>query len=141
MARFKLHGKTYTTSALDEITLKDLVLFNTQAEATGITRKWSDVERVSAELSQLTPAEADRHPEKFLAIAVTIWASRRTSGEDITFDEAIDFPIKDIEFLPEPEDRKPGKRQGAKKAPKKRSTRTSGPADEPPAEGLAHSST
>ena len=133
MARFKLHGKIYTTAALDEVSLKDLVLFNSQAEEIGMARKWSDVERVTAEMSGLTTAEADQHPEKLLLIAVTVWATRRIAGDAVTFGEAIDFPMNAIEFLPEPEDRKPGKRKGAaKKAPAKKSTRTSAAAVEQP---------
>lgn len=134
MARFKLYDRVYTTAALDELTLKDLVLFNSQAEEIGMARKWSDVERISAELSELSTEEADQHPERLLIIAVTVWATRRTAGDQVTFGEAIDFPLSAIEFLPEPQDRKPGKRKGAaKKAPAK-STPTSAPADESPAD-------
>lgn len=125
--RFKLQNKVYNAAALDEITLRDLVLFNTQAEQMGLARKWSDVERVSRELAAMSRAEADGHPEKFLAIAVTIWATRRTQGDDVTLEQAIDFPMNAIEFLPEPEDRKPGKRKApAKKAgAARKATRTS----------------
>lgn len=126
--RFKLDGKVYSTASLDEISLRDLVLFNTQAEEIGLTRKWSDVERVAHELETLPAKEADLHPEKLLVIAVTIWASRRLAGDQLTFGEAIDFPTSHLEWLPEPEDRKPGKGKGAKKAPAKKSTRTSAPA-------------
>ena len=134
-ARFRLHGKLYSTAALDEISLKDLVLFNSQAEEIGMARKWSDVERAAFEVASMTPAEADLHPDKLLVIAVTIWASRRMAGDLVTFGEAIDFPVKDIEFLPATEDRKPGKRNGARKAPAKKaskSTRTSAPVAAPP---------
>ena len=126
MARFKLRGKVYSTAALDELPLKALVLFDDQAAEIGMSRRWSDVETAAAEISAAKSADAEFHPSRYLVIAVTIWASRLTSGEPLTFGEAIDFPLKDIEFLPEPEDRKPGKAKGAKKAPAKR-TPTSAP--------------
>jgi len=133
VARFKLHGKVYAMSALDEVSLKDVVLFNSQAEEIGLRRKWSDVERVAVEIAEMPPDEADAHPEKLLAIAVTIWATRRVAGDSVTFGEAIDFPMNAIDFLPDTEDRRPGKRKGAKTAPAKkaRTPRASAPAAEP----------
>jgi hypothetical protein len=130
MARFKLQGRTYNTAALDEISLKDLLVFNSQAEDMGLRRNWADVERVSEELAQLDPVKADQHPERFLVISTTIWAARRIAGDVVTLDEAVSFPLREIEFLPEPGDRKPGKPKGAKKAPAK-SARTSGRVSEP----------
>jgi hypothetical protein len=124
MARFKLHGRTYNTAALDEISLKDLLMFNSQAEDLGLRRNWADVERVLEELATMSRDDAERHPERFLVISTTIWAARRIAGEDVTLEQAVDFEIKAIEFLPEPQDHQPGKRKGvAKKAPAKKSTR------------------
>lgn len=142
MARFKLHDRTYSTAALDEISLKDLLLFNSQAEDLGLRRNWSDVERVSEELANLPVAEADRHPERFLVISTTIWAARRVAGEDVTLAEAVDFEIKAIEFIPDPQDHKSGKRKGAKKsAPKSRPQKASAPVDEAGDDSPASTST
>jgi hypothetical protein len=94
------------------------VLFNTQAADMGLAEKWSDVERISAEFDAMSEAEAENHPDKLLMIGVTVWVSRRASGEDLSFGDALDFPISSLDFLPEPEDRKPGKPKGAKKPQK-----------------------
>lgn len=129
MARFKLGEKVYSPAGLDEISLKDLVLFNTQAEQMGLSARWSDVEQAGQEMAELSEADAERHPNKMLVIAVTIWIARRGAGEDLSFGEAIDFPMSAITFLADPEDRKPGKPKGAKKAPAKRTPKASAPAE------------
>lgn len=130
VARFKIGKKVYSTAALDEISLKDLMLFNTQAADMGLTERWSDVERISQEMANMTEAEAETHPGKMLMVGVTVWAARRIAGEQVTFDEAVSIPVGSIVFLPATEDRKPGPTKGAK--PRK--------ASEPDADDLAPSS-
>lgn len=122
MARFKLGEKVYSPAGLDEVSLKDLVLFNTQAADMGLAERWSDVEAASEEIAAMSERDAERHPGKFLVIAVTIWIARRAAGEDLSFGDAIDFPMSSISFIADPEDRKPGKRNGAKKAAPARQT-------------------
>ena len=130
MARFKLGDKVYSPAGLDEVSLKDLVLFNTQAADMGLAERWSDVESASMEIATLSERDAERHPGKHLVIAVTIWISRRAAGEDLSFGDAIDFPMSSIEFIADPEDHKPGKRNGAKRsAPAKRTPKASAPAE------------
>lgn len=115
--RIKIGDKVYPTVARDEISLRDLMLFNTQAEEFGVT--WGDVEQVMGEWEGLTEEQAERHPQKFLVIGVTLWMSRRAAGEDVTFSEAVDVNLADVDFLPEPQDKSPGKAKAAKKkAPK-----------------------
>lgn len=121
--RFKINGKTYDTATVDEISLRDVVLFNRQAADVGLDVKWADVERISNEMAELGDTDVP-HPDALVMFAVTIWAARRVAGDDVTLSEALDVPMKDIEFL---EARKvPKDRQPKKKA---RSTRpVSGPA-------------
>lgn len=125
--RFRLNGKTYEMSAINEISLKDLVLFNTQAEDMGLRNfRWDDVERTYQEISKLkSPQEAAKHPNRHLMIAVTVWISRQKAGDNVTLEEAISFGMDEIEFLPDPEDRKPGPTRGAskRKAPAKKATK------------------
>lgn len=113
--RFKLGDKTYETAGLDEVSLRDLVLFNTQAAEIGLASRWSDVEAAAEEFDSLTEEEVRRHPDNMLVMAVTIWITRRAAGEDLSFGDAIDIPISKIEILPDPGDHKPGKPRGAKK--------------------------
>jgi hypothetical protein len=102
-ARFKIGARVYTTAALDEISLKDLIVFGREAEAIGLPAKWSDIERIASEAADLPDGE--EHPDALLLVGVTIWASRRAAGDDVTFEQSIDFPLKDLSFLPSPTDR------------------------------------
>ena len=130
MARFKIGDRIYTTASLDEVSLRDLIKFNSQAAELGIAERWPDIERLAQVFDGLTEAEAEAHPDKLLLIGVTIWVSRRVAGEDLAFGDAIDIPLSQLEFIPDPEDRKPGKAKGAK--PRKSTPRSA--ADESPAE-------
>lgn len=137
MPRFKIGERIYHSTTLEDLSLKDIVLFNQQADEIGLQARWADLEQASEEIAEMTVAEADRHPHKFLVIAATVWASRRLAGEDLAFGEAIDFPASDFVLLPEPEDKKPGKPKGAskpRKAPKK--TVASSPAGDPEPETM-----
>ena len=128
--RFRIGKTVYVMPGMDEISLRDIVRFNTEATALGIDERWGDVVRASREMSGMTEQRAEEHDLSALVLAASIWLARRTAGEDISFEDAIDIPQSAIEWLVSPEDHKPGKRKAAKKAATK-STRTSAPADEP----------
>lgn len=126
--RFRLRGKLYEMSSINEISLKDLLLFNTQAEELGIPERWADVELAALDMSAMkTAREGLTHPMRNVVIAVTVWISRRAAGEDLSFSDAIDFPLAEVEFLPDPGDRKAGPTKGAaKKRPAKKGSKASG---------------
>lgn len=119
MPRFQIGETIYNTASLDELSLKDIVLFDSQAAEIGLDARWSDLEQAATDMAAMTGDEADRHPRKILVIAVTIWAARRMAGEQIKFGDAIDFPANSMRLLPEAGDKKPGKPKAAKKAAKK----------------------
>jgi hypothetical protein len=123
--RIKVAGKVYTPIARDEVSLRDLMLFNHQARDFGIT--WAEVTEMMEEWDDLSEEEAASHPNLYMVIGVTIWMSRRAAGEDLTFSEAVDVNLGDVDFIPDPEDRKPGKAKGAKK-PRKASVPAESPA-------------
>lgn len=128
--RFRLDGKVYSVGALEDVSLRDVMLFNTQAADMGLAATWADVERVSEEMSAADKDEAEKHPDALLMLGVTIWATRRIAGDEVTFGDAVDFPLSALTWLPDTEDRKPGKgkaRKGSKSKPK-----ASGAADVPP---------
>lgn len=128
--RFKIKKKVYTTSAVNEISLRHLIVFNNQAADMGIKERWADVELLAAQFSDMTPEECEAHEARWLVLGVTIWATRRIAGEEITFEEAVDIKMSDLTFLPDvatPQDRKPGKAKGRKTARPK----ASAPAAEP----------
>lgn len=120
--RFKVSGKVYRLDSLDEVSLRDVMLFNAQSEDMGLHRAWSDVERLGEVFATLSEAEAEAHPEKHLLIVASIWAAKRVNGEDTTLDDMLKGLriYKDLEFLPDTTDRAPGKAKGAKRSPAKR---------------------
>lgn len=130
--RFRLDGKVYSVGALEDVSLRDVMLFNTQAADMGLTATWADVERVAEEMSEADKDAAEKHPDALLMLGVTIWATRRIAGDEVTFGDAVDFPLSALVWLPDTEDRKPGKgkaRKGGKSKPKQKA---SGAADVPP---------
>lgn len=129
MSRFSINGKVYSTSALDEVPLRDLILFNTQAAEMGLSERWNDIERIATDFATLTPKQADQHPDKLLVFAVTIWVSRRMAGEDLTFGQAVDIPLSSLQMIPDPADKKP--KANPTKGPKRQ---VSAPASDQPAD-------
>lgn len=117
-ARFKIGDKVYSTAALDEISIRDLVVFNTEVADLGLHYTWADVERIGNEMAEMPDQEALHHPDAMFITGVTIWASRRAAGDSVTFLEAIDIKIKDLEFLPSTQDHvgptKAAKKSGSK---------------------------
>lgn len=134
--RFKLDGKVYSVGALEDVSLRDVMLFNTQAADMGLAATWADVERVSEEMSAADKDEAEKHPDALLMLGVTIWATRRIAGDEVTFGDAVDFPLSALVWLPDTEDRKPGKgkaRKGSKSKPKQKASGAAGVPPEPSA--------
>lgn len=119
MSRISIGGKVYETRSVDKISLKDLVTFRSQAADLGLDTSFSQVEAMIA----LPVAELEAHPDNLLALAVTVWATRRVAGDDVTLAEAIDVPMADIQWLPDPEDHKPGEA----KRPTSRTRKASAP--------------
>lgn len=117
--RFRIGDRTYSTASLDEVSLRDVMLFQTQAADMGLTVSWADVEAAAVEMSALPQDEAGSHPQALLMLGVTVWAARRLAGEDVTFEEAVDFPMASMTFLDSPQDRKPGKAKARKGKPRK----------------------
>lgn len=120
--RFKIEGRVYDVAHLDDISLKDMLQFEQQATDAGVPMSWADVEELAVSAKAATEMEALK------VTAALVWLSRRVAGEtDLTFGEALNIKVKDIDFLPETGDRKPGP-TGARKGPKKKSTQRSAPA-------------
>lgn len=109
--RFKIDGKVYDTASVDEISLRDVLMFNKQAADMGLPATWADVERIAAETAALAeqakadgkkPEDMAPHPDALLMFAVTVWASRRIAGDDVTLEQAVDVPMSSIEIVEGP---------------------------------------
>lgn len=123
--RLKIRGQVYSSVQLDDIELGDIVLFNSHAIRDNLPVTWADIERAGREIQNLPDAEVGAHPMYPLTLGAAIWLSMRAAGEDVTFAEALKVKASDIDLLPEPEDKKPGKPKGATK-PRKASAAGSG---------------
>lgn len=100
-------GKVYDAADLDLIPLRDILLFEQQTKDMGRAVEWSQIEAWGEQLDALkTDDEKARHPGAMWLTAVTVWASRRIAGENVNFDEAVNIPMRDLVFLPDPQDRK-----------------------------------
>lgn len=103
--RFKLGTKEYETASVEDVTLHDTLVFEKQMRELGRPMAWPELMQMIFELAQISdPVERGKHPDGMWSLAVTIWASRRAAGEDVTVAQAADFRLSDLEWLPdEPE--------------------------------------
>lgn len=127
--RVSIKGKVYDVAQLDDVTLRDTLVFEAQMAELGRPMTWPDMLDIIAKLSQIEDEqERGRHPDATWSLAVTVWATRRLAGESVTIAEAADFRIPaDIEWVVEPDPS--ADRTGA----------ASDPLEGQPAEGLAGS--
>jgi hypothetical protein len=107
--RFQIaDGPIYRFDAVERLTLKDYLLLEHQSEGLGRRITSNELETWQNEFAKLkTDEERKAYPNGAWLLAITLWAARRTGGDDISFDEAISFPMKDLRILPDPGDNAP----------------------------------
>lgn len=133
--KIKIGDQIYDAAALDELSLKTLLQLQRETADFGHPLNAADIQRISVELAALPDDQARaQHPDALWLTAVTIWAARKLAGEQVTFEDAIDFPLSSLTYLPDPQDRvgpqKPRPRKGSGadgKHPRKSATKTSEP--------------
>jgi hypothetical protein len=132
---FRSGGKVYELAEMDQVSLRDIVTFPREAaQVLGEPMTWSQFQDHLNEMEALDEEERAAHPLSDFVMTVLIWISRRAAGETVTYGECLDAPFEWVE-MKVPQDRQPGKAKGAKKAPAKKSTRTSARAAAGPAGG------
>lgn len=99
MMRFKISGRLYTAASLTEVSLRDLLLFEVQTEEMGLPLRWADQLNISEEITALPKEERGKHPKMLQLLAVTVWATRRVAGDKVTFSEALDFSLDQLEWV------------------------------------------
>ena len=105
--KFKIGPVTYDMSSLDLLSLKDILLLEKETAELGNPLRWSDIQRMAQDAADMkTDAERQANPDGMWVLAFTIWASRRVAGETLAFGDAIDFPMRDLTWIEEPQDRK-----------------------------------
>ncbi len=97
--RFVIKGREYDPKALTSLTLKQIIAFNRESETESYGITWADVEDRYRRLERLPLAEKQRDPDSILLFGMTIWATRTAAGEVISFSEAIDVSMDDIQVL------------------------------------------
>lgn len=140
--RFTIGSEVYTVQTLDRLTLGEILRLEAETTSLGRPMKWSQIRAMANALDGLEAEEFEDHDDAPWVIALVIWASRLRKGEVLSFAEAIDFPLGELSFLPEPSDHKApanptrppkgsaggGKRAAAAKAAKRTSATQSSPA-------------
>lgn len=104
--RFRIGEKTYTTAAVGRLTLRQLIQIEHETTQLGRPMSWQDLREIAGRVEKLPGDKAGQDPDWLWFVALVIWSSRVDAGEQITFTDAIDFPIDELEWLPEPQDRK-----------------------------------
>lgn len=87
--------KTYEMESLDRVTILDLVALKLQTRDYTEDGKGLTLNYLEENLSGKNAAEAETD---LLAFGAFIFLVRRRAGENISFEEALDFPIGDLVF-------------------------------------------
>lgn len=107
MKRFQIgDGPIYSLADIEQLSLKDLLVLKKETTELGDPVDMDRLYRMQDELDKLDDDARKQHPDAPLLLAVGVWAARLRSGEQLSFADAIDFPLRQLRFLPDPTDRK-----------------------------------
>src|SRR5689334_5336144 len=88
--RMTIKGTVYTVPAFDEVTLKDILQFDREADELGIAEEWADVEDIAIRAADTAgPGVAVRQYR--ILILASVWLAKRFAGESISLDEAAEI--------------------------------------------------
>ena len=109
--KIQIQGRPYDLRSAQELSLLDLLTLERETRELGrpltmavISQMEKDVETAVAKADGGTKARIEArqaHPESPWLLAVAIWAARRHSGDPVSFEEAISFPLSELVFLSE----------------------------------------
>lgn len=107
----RVKGIDYPGTAVDELSLLDLIMLQEQTKALGRELTHADIEQMEATVNKIKhkdlPTQRElraRHPDMVWLIAIQLWATLRGAGQDVTFSEAIAIPLKQCQWISEPGD-------------------------------------
>lgn len=105
--KIKIGDKTYQRVDVDQLTLLNVIKLQTETAELGHPLTMAALRDMSDEIEKLPIGKQDEHPDVLWLIGTSIWASRLAAGEQVTFAEALSFPMSQMEFIPEPGDEQP----------------------------------
>ena len=98
---FRIGENVYTPAALDRISLRNLIRLEAETVQLGRPMRWSELRALSDRVSTLKDSELEECDDFPWYLGMLIWAARLEAGEVVTFSEAIDFPMGDLEMVPD----------------------------------------
>ena len=102
--RIKIGDGVYTAAALDRITLRNLIRLEKETTDLGRPMRWGELRALADRVASLPEDEIESDDDFPWFLGMLVWAARLDAGEVVTFSEAVDFPMGDLEILPDPED-------------------------------------
>jgi hypothetical protein len=102
--RFRIGSTVYEASSILRLTLGQILDLERQTAALGRPLSWSQIKAMMQSLESVSAEAFSGHDDAPWVIALTIYASRLAAGEQVTFAEAVDFPLEDLTILPATED-------------------------------------
>lgn len=109
MTIIRIGDKSYDAIDMQDLSLRHTLALQRELAVTNISsaRTWAEVQALVREFAGLSQEERVLHPESVFLTAVTVWAARVSAGEDVGLLEAVDVPLRSIQFISQPSDRKP----------------------------------
>lgn len=102
--RFRIGATVYEASSILRLTLGQILDLERQTAALGRPLSWSQIKAMMKNLDGVTADDFAGHDDAPWVIALTVYSSRLAAGEQLTFGEAVDFPLEDLTILPATED-------------------------------------
>ncbi len=149
--RFKLNGKVYLYTDMQDLTLLDIITLERDLADEGLPLTWTQileaVERIAAAANTADVVELTRDPLLVLCRSITIWVSMRAAGDDVTikdvlsqrWDAAQDLPLVQDKLpkaaTPDPTKARASARAGNKRKGKAASTSAARTSESPSTDG------
>jgi len=126
---FKIGDRTYTPAALDRISLRNLIKLEAETVELGRPLRWGELRAMADRVSSLPEEDVETDDDFPWFLGMLIWAARLEAGEIVTFSQAVDFPMGDLEMIPDegdddvmpsPRKARPGSGRAAARRPEDR---------------------
>lgn len=97
--KIKIGETTYDGKTLDRLTLAEILRLEQETEQFGRAMKWSQLRALADATEGMTAEEFEETDDAPWLIGMIVWVSRLRAGENISFADAIDFPLGDLELI------------------------------------------